>query len=106
MASTGNRLRFEAIREVAYGDITASYTQMGAAFGGPLRFIYITNQTDSILYFSVDGSENHLKLIPGDFRLFDLKTNETFLDNLQTVYLKYSGAAPESGYAAIECGVA
>lgn len=105
MANTGNRLKPEEIREVAFGDITASFVQMGATFSGPLRTFYIENATDAIMEFSIDGTKVNWKLRPGAFRLYDLKTNDTFLNTGQAVYVRYA-AVPSEGYVICEAATA
>jgi hypothetical protein len=101
MANTGARLKPEAIREVAFGAITAAFVQMGAVFAGPLRIICLTNDTDADVYFSFDGTTNQLRLKAGTFKLFDCKTNDGFFNTGQAIYVKYV-TAPSSGLVYVE----
>jgi len=102
MANTGARLKPEAIREVAFGDVTASYVQMGAIFSGPLRLLYIGNDSNQDVYLSLNGTDNHFKVKANGFRLLDLKTNDSFVDAGQAIYLKAVGTLPTSGGVWVE----
>lgn len=103
MSNTGARLKPEAIREVAFGSITANYAQMGGVFSGPLRLIYIGNSTDKTVYFSIDGINDHFRVPANSFRLLDLKTNDTFINSGQVIYQRgVSGDLPTSGDVWVE----
>lgn len=101
------RLLFEAIREVAFGAITANYAAVGAAIASPARLVRLTNDTDQDLYFSIDGTTNHMRLPPYSFLLLDLTANKVrdegaFIAQGTIFYIKHTGAAPGSGNAWIE----
>lgn len=103
MSNTGARLKPEAIREVAFGSITANYAQMGGVFSGPLRLIYIGNSTDKTIYLSLDGTTDHFRVAPNSFKLLDLKTNDSFINSGQVIYIRgVSGDLPTSGDAWVE----
>jgi hypothetical protein len=102
MANTGARLKPEAIREVAFGAITANYVQMGGNLLGPTRLIYIANTTDQDCYISFDGVTNQYRILSNTFRLIDCKTNDGFFDAGQAIYLKYVSTPPESGLVFVE----
>lgn len=102
MANTGARLKPEAIREVAFGAVTANYVAMGAAFQGPLRIIVLNNATDVDVYFSFDGSTNQLRVKANSFKLLDCKTNDGFFDAGQSIYLKAVSGLPTSGLVYVE----
>lgn len=98
MSNTGARLKPEAIREVAFGSITASFVQMGSTFAGPLRLLFLGNDSNEDLYFSVNGVDDHFKVKANSFRLIDLKTNDSFIDAGQAVSVRgISGSLPTSG---------
>lgn len=102
MANTGNRLQPEAIREVAFGDITASYVKMGDDFLGPVRILYIANDTDVDVYLTVDTAKNQFRVKSGSFRLIDCKTNDGFFNTGQAIYLKAVSALAGSGLVWVE----
>lgn len=99
---------FDALRSLASGSITTSYVAVGGPFVNPVRLICLTNNTDGDMFFSVDGSTNHLFIPKGAFKLFDLNTNRTnqgqwwVLPINTQFYVKYS-TAPMSGAVYIEC---
>ena len=101
MSNTGTRLKPEAIREVAFGALNATYTQVGAAISGPLRMVIFNNMTDQDVYVSMDGTTNHFRVVAGSFKLLDLKTNDAFFNTDQVFYAKYV-SAPASGTFFIE----
>ncbi len=103
MANTGNRFKPEAIREVAFGSVTASYVQMGGVFQGPLRTVRICNDTDADLYYSIDGVTDNFKLKSNSFLLLDCKTNDGFFDTGQSISVKgIGGGLPTSGSTWVE----
>lgn len=102
MANTGNRLQPEEIRETAFGDITASYVKMGSDFSGPIRIIYMENDTDVDVYLTVNTTKNQFRIKSGGFRLLDCKTNDGFFNTGQAIYLKSVSGLPTSGQVTVE----
>lgn len=97
----GTRGAFEAVREVAFGSITASYTTLGSAFTDHVRIIRFVNGTDKDMYISTDGSTNMLRLATNSYFILDLSANKVRDDGLflplgTQLYIKYQ-AAPSSG---------
>jgi hypothetical protein len=106
--SNRQTVTFDAIRTLAQASISSSYAAVGGPFVNPVRLICITNNTDGDMFFSVDGTTNHLFIPKGAFKLFDLNTNRTHVDQYWVLpantqfYVKYS-TAPMSGAVYIEC---
>lgn len=101
------RLRFETIREVAFGAITANLTAVGAAIASPARIVRIVNGTNQDVYFSIDGANNHIRLPSVSFILFDLTANKVrdegaFIAEGTIFYIRHAGVAPASGNAWVE----
>jgi len=101
------RLRAEAVREVAFGAIGAALAAVGAATASPGRLVRFVNNTDQDVYFSLDGVNNHFRLPPLSFLLFDVSANQTTKDNYfipmgQLFYIQHAGVAPTLGNAWIE----
>lgn len=95
MSNTGARLKPEAIRELAFGSITTSYQQMGPTFAGPIRIIYMGNNTDEDVYFSFDGVIDQFRVQSGSYRLYDCKTNDGFFNAGQSIFVRgISGSLP------------
>lgn len=98
----GRRVRFEAVREVAFGGIGAAYAALGAALTDNARIIALTNTTDAEVYISFDGVTNHLRLAAGSFKLLDLTTNKVrddgyFLPTGTQIFQMRVAGAPTSG---------
>ena len=101
------RVRFDAIREVAFGSIGAVYTAVGSALTLPARIVRFTNTTDVDVYLSIDGVTNHIRLVTGSFLLLDLTANKVrddgfFFQEGTVFYVKRAAGAPASGLVAIE----
>ena len=101
------RLRFEAVREVAFGGIGVNYVAVGAAVTQPVRLFRLVNTTDQDVYFSVNGVTNHIRISSQSFLLLDITTNKVrddgfFLDEGTVFYIKHCGVAPTSGTAWLE----
>lgn len=101
------RVRFEAVREVAFGAIGAAYSAIGSSIAHPARLIRISNTTNQDLYISTDGVNNHLRVASGSFILFDFTTNKVRDDGLfvqqgTVFYVKRVGVAPTSGNVFLE----
>ena len=101
MSNSGVRLKPEPIREVAFGSINAAYTLLGAAFSHTIKMIVFTNTTNADIYISLDGVTDMMKIIAGSERIYDLKTNDFFLETGNTVYIKYA-TLPTAGNFACE----
>jgi len=98
---------FDAIRSLGQASISTSYAAVGTPFTHAVRLVCLTNNTDGDMFFSVDGSTNHLFIPKGAFKLFDLNTNRVAQAQYWTLpigtqfYVKYS-SAPMTGTVYIE----
>lgn len=102
MANTGARLKPEAIREAAFGSITANYVQMGPVFQGPIRIVRMVNDSDADVYFTVDNTMNQFRVKAGSFLLLDCKTNDAFFNAGQAIYQKAVSTLPTTGLIYVE----
>lgn len=103
-----NKAQVDALRTVAFGSITGSYTALGSPLAYQARIICFTNTTDKDVLFSMDGSTDQLIVPAGSFKLFDVTMNhrpvnmDDFCFAIGTQwYVKYA-AAPGSGAVYIE----
>jgi len=101
------RFRAEAIREVAFGAVTALLAAVGNPTTNPGRLVRFVNDTDADIYFSLDGANNHFRLPPNSFVLYDVSTNQTKKENYlipegQVFYIAHTGVAPTTGNCWIE----
>jgi hypothetical protein len=101
MANTGQSIKYEAIREIAFGALTNAYQTIGGPLTRGAFRIVLTNTTDSDVYFSVDGVMNQKKVPAFSSRIYDNKTNDMRETAGQQYYVKYS-AAPSKGWVALE----
>ena len=71
-----NIVRFDAVRSVAFGSITASYTPLGAAFAHAMRLLHFINDTNGTFMISFDGVTDNFPVLAEGFNLYDLTSDE------------------------------
>ena len=92
----------ETIRSLAFGSISGTYAAVGTALANPSRILIIQNFTDQQMFFSFDGTNNHLTLPSGGQIVLDFTANKTvtggaaYLREGLIVYVKQV-SAPGSG---------
>ncbi len=72
----------EPLRSAAFGSITGSLTALGSPFVYPTRVLFFTNDTDAVIYLSLNGEDNMFALISGTSLTLDVTTNKSFDDGL------------------------
>ena len=103
----GTRATFDAVRELAFGSVGASYTAVGSALSDHARIVCMNNSTNEDVYISVDGTTNNFRLAANSFRLIDFSSNKIRDDGLfvsigTVFYAKRVSGAPTSGTVWIE----
>lgn len=103
----GTRAKFDAVREVAFGGISAVYAVVGGPLTDHARIIRFVNSTNAEVYITTDTTENELRLAASSFVLFDFSTNRIQNDGLfvhvgTQFYVKQVSGAPGSGGVWIE----
>lgn len=98
----GTRVRFDAVREVDFGDVSGSYVAVGTPLSDHVRIIDFNNGMDQQLYISFDGTTDHLRIASISFKLFDLSANKIRDDGLflpvgTQIYVKEVSASVSSG---------
>lgn len=89
MSNSGQNVKNEALREVAFGSINATYTALGTALEHDAFTVSLFNDTNANIYVSVDGSTDHIKVAAQTGRVFDYKTNDMFRKKETQFYIKY-----------------
>lgn len=102
MANSGQSLKDEALREVAFGSITNTYANLGAALTHDAFRVKVRNNTDADMYFSWDGTNDHMKLPAFSGDVLDNKTNDAFRKSGDRLKIKYGSSAPTQGWASLE----
>lgn len=102
MSVGGSRMTFEAMDELAFGSIGASYAAVGTDVDPAVRQYIVSNLTDVTLGFSFDGSTDHFVMLPMSQFVSDITANSglkaSLLMSVGTVcYVKHRGSAPTSG---------
>lgn len=79
--------RADEIRTIAFGDIGATYTAVGADLEHNWRIFAVKNNTDGNLLISFDGTTDNLFLAANSFSLYDLSTNAPPLSEVDNLVL-------------------
>lgn len=103
----GTKAQFDAVRELAFGGISAVYAPVGGPLTDHARIIRFANSTGVEIYISTDGVTNNLRLASNGFVLFDFSTNKIQDDGLffavgTQFYAKQAAGAAASGTVWIE----
>jgi len=104
----GTRVKFEDVREVAFGSVAAGYTAIGSALGDRARIITFYNTTDTDVYISDDGVNNKMRLPSGsgkvlDFTAAKVRDDGLFVHEGTVFYVKRTAmGAPSVGNVWIE----
>jgi len=97
------KVRFEAVRELAFGSISGSYAIVGTPFTKPVRLLKVTTLSNGDLMISYDGVTDHDVVASGGFYLYDYGSNRSNTAGNaeqsvgEAVFVKTIGAAPTSG---------
>ena len=103
----GTRVRFEELRQLAFGAIGAGYVACGSATIDHTRLFTIHNSTDVDLHVSLDGTTTQMRVVTGEARVLDLTANKVRDDGLfipvgTIFWVKAVAGAPASGAFWIE----
>ena len=103
----GTRAEIDAVRELAFGSISGSFTAVGTPLTQHARVVIFTNSSNAEIYISTDGTTNNLRLASNSFKLIDFSTNKIRDDGLfvsigTQFYTKQVSGAPSSGAVWIE----
>jgi hypothetical protein len=97
-------VRFDALRTIAAGAITASYAAVGSATAYNMRLLKVVNNTNGDILISFDGTTDNDFISAGAYEVYDFSTNapnindsDSFVLAVNTqIYAKYS-TAPTTG---------
>ncbi len=96
MSNSGNSVKNEDLREVAFGSITTGYVALGSPLEHDAFRVTVWNNTDADIYFTVDPLRNTRKQPGKTGRILDDKTDDMYTREGTQYYVKYdsAGAAP------------
>ena len=79
MSSLGTAIRIvpEVLRTLAFGSISGTYAGLGTPFVNSDRILDITNATDGLLTFSIDGVSDYFVVGPNSYKIIDFTANAT-----------------------------
>ncbi len=102
-SATAQRIRYEPLRSLAHGSILGTYVGVGAPFANPVRMLMIDNLSDSDLYVSFDGINDHTIVAANSGKVLDYASNRMApADHLEQsvgerVYVKVLAVLPTDG---------
>ena len=97
------RAKFEVAREMAFGDITNSFTRIGSVFEDNFSVLYVQNFTDVNIDFSISyaGTDKTFTLAPGGIICSDMDSNQVQISQGEAAFCKYRSGAPTSGFVQV-----
>lgn len=103
----GTKALFDEIRILNFSSITSTYLPVGDVLSQHARIVTFTNSTDVPLYFSLNGVDDQIVLLPDTYKTYNLSTNKIRDDGLfipvgTFFYTKEVLVGPTSGDAYIE----
>lgn len=102
-SATAQKIRYEALRSLAFGSVGAGYTGVGASFANPVRLLMIDNLTNQNIIVSFDGITDHTVVASMSGKVLDYASNRMApADHLEQavgerVYVKAESVLPGSG---------
>ena len=102
--TTFSRAQFEDAREMAYGDITSSFTQIGTPFTSSFSVVFVQNFTNQIIDFCISYSDTvslRFSLAPGGSLCTDMISNSVQIAAGESVWCKYRTSAPTIGFVQV-----
>jgi len=98
----GTRVKFDPVREIAFGDVSGTYATVGTPIADHVRILAFNNGMDEDLYISFDGVTDNLRIASNSFKLYDLSTNRIRDDGLflavgTQIYVREVGSSVSSG---------
>jgi len=98
----GTSVRFEPLREIAFGSVSGNYVSVGTPTSEHVRLVGFNNAMDQDIYLSFDGVKDHLRMAANSFILFDLSSNKIREDGLflsvgTQLYIKEVSASVTTG---------
>jgi hypothetical protein len=102
-----NRAKFDTLRSVAAGSVTASYAALGTALGAPAVAVNFQNNTNGDVKVSLDGINDQLYLPANSYQVWDIRTNSPYLGDYlipqgTVFYVKQGTVVPATGAFYIE----
>lgn len=70
-------MQFETLRSIAFGDISSTYAPVGTPLEFAARQFMLQNSTDAAIFFSLNGTDDHMVLPAGGFFLSDVMSNNS-----------------------------
>lgn len=100
--NTGLSAKDEAIRELAFGDVSTTYVELGVSLVHDAKVMVLDNQLNANVYISFDGVTDHKKFKAGQTRVIDLDSNEMYRKKGTQVWVRDDGTGASSGWVALE----
>ena len=100
---------FDTVKTLAFGGISGSYADVGSAMTARGRLFCFSNDTDANVYFSSDGTNDHIWVKAGGYKMIDGTANMNSDDDDDYKFpiglqweVKAEASSPTSGSVYIE----
>lgn len=102
-----NQAIFDSSRKIAFGSLTNAFQLMGSVLATPAHAIILKNSTDTVLQFSIDGTNVTWELPANSYDSWDISTNHKILSEFLLaantgIYVRYLTTPPTLGSAVVE----
>jgi len=103
----GTKATFDAVREIAFGAISGTFSEIGTALTDHARLVRFVNTTNVEVYISLDGITDQIRMAASSFFILDFASNKIRDDGLfvpvGTIFsTRQASGAPGSGAVWIE----
>lgn len=97
------KVKFDALRSLAFGGLGPAYVSVGPSFTNPIRLLKISNATDANIIVSFNGVVDHDFVAANGFSLYDFTSNKSSTGGVfqqgigETVFVKEEAAVATEG---------
>lgn len=98
MSNTGANIKPEAIREIAFGDLTTDYQPFGPPFQRPVRSFSMDSDLDADVYLTLDPTKDQFRCRPLQQKIWDLKTNDLLANPGDQLYIRAKSAVSSGDF--------
>lgn len=101
------KARFETLRTISFGDVSGTYTRVGAVFANPPRMIKVQSTMDADLLISYNGVDDQDFIVQNSGFVYDYASNKASKAGVmeqsagEGFYVKQDSGAPNTGKVTI-----
>lgn len=104
-----SKVKYEPKKVIQFGAISAAFANVGGVTTHRIRIAAVDNNTEGDMYISIDGTNDHIFVAAGAYKLLDIQAN--YVPKIEDIYCYEIGTqfeirqitAPVSGAVYIMC---